>query len=364
MLRLRTPLLAMGAGALAVAGVLSAPAAGAADGAVTVLASGLEGPREIQFSSDSKLVVAESDNGRVTELNVRNGRTKALATGLTALQGVDARGSALYVAQGETGIGIGDPTDPAQGFNLAEVKHGDVTLVSDLLAYEKANNPDGQAQYAPNGNPYESLSNPYYVLADTSKILVADAGANVVYSVDRKNGRTKTWFNPGVVTTGACEGLPNNPGTVGCDPVPTGIAKAPDGTYYVSTFQSEVPEAGRVYHVRADGSVIDFLDGFSSPTGVAVGDDGSVYVSEMLHGFPGGSEPPPPGADPSDIGRIIKVAPDAERTRTYAQVTMPSGLAFHDGALYASAWSVAVFIGMPSAGQVVRVGDAAFEPAA
>ncbi|NHC15113.1 hypothetical protein [Motilibacter deserti] len=44
-------------------------------------------------------------------------------------------------------------------------------------------------------------------------------------------------------------------------------------------------------------------------------------------------------------------------------MTMPSGLAFHGGALHASAWAVAGFLGMPDAGQVVRVADSAFVPA-
>jgi glucose/arabinose dehydrogenase len=350
----------LGLVALAVTGFPTSPAA-QADSSVTVIASGLEGPREVQFTSGSQLVVAESDVGRVTEVNAKNGRRKTLASDLVALQGVDAHGSSLYVAQGETGIGIGDPDAGTQGFNLAKVKHGDVRVVADLLDFEITHNPDGQAQFDPGGTPYESLSNPYYVLKERSRVLVADAGANVVYAVDTRSGEVSVWFNPGVVNTGPCVGLPNNPGTIGCDAVPTGIAQAPDGTYYVSTYQSNVPGAGRVYHVRANGSLIGFIGGFSSPAGVAVGDDGAVYVSEMLYGFSGGNAPPPPGADPSQIGRIIKVAPGSAHTRTYAQVTMPSGLAFHHGSLYASAWSVAGFVGIPHAGQVVKVSARAFK---
>jgi hypothetical protein len=39
---------------------------------------------------------------------------------------------------------------------------------------------------------------------------------------------------------------------------------------------------------------------------------------------------------------------------------MPTGLTWHDGALYASAWSVAGFLGRQHAGQVVRVPAGAF----
>jgi hypothetical protein len=39
---------------------------------------------------------------------------------------------------------------------------------------------------------------------------------------------------------------------------------------------------------------------------------------------------------------------------------MPTGLTWHDGKLYASAWSVASFVGMQHAGQVVHVHGSAF----
>ncbi len=105
------------------------------------------------------------------------------------------------------------------------------------------------------------------------------------------------------------------------------------------------------------GKVLDVIGGFTAPTGVAVGPHGAVYVSELLHNAPQGD--PPPGFDPSTVGRIVRVAPDG--TRTYAAVTMPIGLVWHDGALYSTAWSVAgLFLGIPDAGQVVKVRQSAF----
>ena len=105
------------------------------------------------------------------------------------------------------------------------------------------------------------------------------------------------------------------------------------------------------------GKVFDVIGGFTAPTGVAVGPHGAVYVSELLHNAPQGD--PPPGFDPSTVGRIVRVAPDG--TRTHAAVTMPIGLVWHDGALYSTAWSVAgLFLGIPDAGQVVKVRQSAF----
>ena len=97
------------------------------------------------------------------------------------------------------------------------------------------------------------------------------------------------------------------------------------------------------------------------PTGVAVDNRGNVYVSEVLEGAPEGDGPPPPDFNPSDVGQIVKVSRHGERS--YAQVTMPSGLLFENGKLYASAWSIASFLGIPDAGQVVQVNDSAFVPA-
>ena len=62
--------------------------------------------------------------------------------------------------------------------------------------------------------------------------------------------------------------------------------------------------------------------------------------------------------DPSTVGRIVKIAPNGKRTQ--AQVTMPTGLLSQGGHLYSTAWSVASFLGIPDAGQIVKVKAGAF----
>ncbi len=78
----------------------------------------------------------------------------------------------------------------------------------------------------------------------------------------------------------------------------------------------------------------------------------------MLHGAPETEGPPPPGFDPSRVGPIVRVSPSG--ARSYAAVTMPTGLVWDAGRLYAAAWSVADQLGIPRAGQVVRVRTTAF----
>ena len=61
---------------------------------------------------------------------------------------------------------------------------------------------------------------------------------------------------------------------------------------------------------------------------------------------------------PSSVGRVVKI--DGDGDRQAAAVTLPSGLEWEDGALYASAWSIAGFLGLEGRGEVVQIGDDAF----
>ena len=161
-----------------------------------------------------------------------------------------------------------------------------------------------------------------------------------------------------------------------CDPVPTGIAYGPDGNIYISGLSGLVPGEARVYVVNRDGKLLKTHVGLSNAAGVAVGPDGSVYVSDLLQGSPPEMAPAKvassparaaralakaaqeePEFDPSTVGQIVKIAPNGDRT--YAQVTLPSGLLWTDGKLYASTNALAG----PGAGQVVSVDQSSFLPA-
>ena len=100
------------------------------------------------------------------------------------------------------------------------------------------------------------------------------------------------------------------------------------------------------------------LAGFNSPTGVAVDGRGNVYVAELLYNAPASENPTP--EEVAATGRIVKVAPNGQRT--YAHATLPNGLLISGGKLYASTYSIAFFFGAVGAGQVVQVNDNAFGP--
>ncbi|MEZ0164867.1 ScyD/ScyE family protein [Kineococcus sp. LSe6-4] len=358
--RLRTAALVLATTTTAALAVTAPAHAGAPPGGpVTVVTQGLDDPFGVA-SEGGKFYVAESSSGEISGF-VPGGDPSVRLADFAAPAGVDRRAGTLYVVTGESQ----DPSATG-GSTLWSSRRGEPRRVlADLLAYELANNPDGQTQFGPDGAPLDALSNPFAVLAGRGpdqRVFVADAGANDVLAVD-PSGEVSTFFVPPVVTTGACEGVPNNdPASTGCDPVPTGLAWGPQGHLFVSTLSGEAPGEGRVYELDpCDGTVLGVTSGFTAPTGVAVGDDGTVYVSELLEGAPEGEGPPPADFDPTTVGRIVAVAPDGERSA--AQVTMPLGLRFTGGHLYSTAFSVAgLFLGRPGLGQVVRVDDAAFEP--
>ena len=350
--------------ALAVAGLTlpltlaTTPAVAAAPSSSYPVVRGLDDPYGLQFTSLSTAIVAENTTGEVSRVNIDTGHSHTLISGLPAPAGVAQGGGKLFVALG--GPNEQGPPPPGKyppaSVLVANTDGSGVRVLADLLAYELKHNPDGQRQFV-DGKPVDALSNPFSMAYSTYGLLVADGGGNDILRIDPATGRVSTFFVPPTINTGACKDRPNNPGTVGCDSVPTAISVV-NGSVYVATLGAEAPGAGRVYRLDArTGKVQRVYKDLTSPTGLAVTTDGTLYVGQLLHGAPSG--PPGPGFDPSKVGRILKIAPDG--TRTSAQVTMPIGLQLRGGALYSTAWSVAgAFLGAKHAGQVVKVRPTAF----
>ena len=379
MKRFRRTVVAAAGAALVVVPATSASAGGGGghgghggDDAVTPVATGLDGPRQLSEYRHDRLVVAESDSGEVSSVDPDSGEVETLLSGLAHPQGVDYRRGLLYVATGEapppgeepvTPLPV-PPEDAARSSLLVAEPGGEVVKTIDLLAHEIAENPDGQTQFDPvTEAPLDALSNPFSVLAQRGRVLVADAGANAVLSVDPRSGEVETFFVPPVVDdVPACEGAENNdPETVGCDPVPTGIVEGPHGLLYVSTLGALAPDAGRVYVLTPHGDVVHVIEGLTAPTSIEVDRRGNVYVANVLEGAEGAEGEPGSDLDPTTVGEVTRI--DRDGSRSTAQVTMPTGLLIEHGDLYASAWSVATSIGMPTGlGEVVRVGEDTFTP--
>ena len=219
---------------------------------------------------------------------------------------------------------------------------GEIVETYDLLAYELENNPDGRSSSPRTARPSTRCPTRSRCRCRTHRILVADAGANALLAIDRESGEISTLFVPPLVTpeeVPECAEAQANPDVEGCDPVPTGIDEE-NGKLYLSTLGAEAPGAARVYVLEQDGDEIRRIEGLTSITGLAVDDNDDVYVSELFFGAPEGE--PGPGFDPTPVGRVVQI----EGTATEGRGRHPaSGLEFEDGELYASAWSVAIFLG-------------------
>lgn len=365
------------AGGLVVAGAFAtgAPASALKNGhghgpAVRVVAQGLEGPFGIARYG-SGFLVAESGRGQVTAVD-HKGRTRAVVKKAPGVAGVTSDRHHVYSVTGE---GENEPglfphsavlktsvvkhRHHYKGHKGHKGPHYKTRVLADLLEHELRHNPDGQVQFV-DGQPVDALSNPFAMTNSKRGLLVADGGANDVLLVNPRTGKVRTFFAPPTVKDVPFCLTPEaqaNPGTVGCDPVPTGVAVV-GRSVYVSTLGAEVPGAGRIYKLDLwTGKVKRVWKGLTAPTGIAVAKDGTIYYSQVLEGAP--EEEPGPDFDPSEVGQITKIGRHGKVST--AQVTMPTGLLLDRGKLYSSAWSIAGFLGIPDAGQIVQVSDHAFK---
>lgn len=343
---------------------------------VKVLTQGLDGPFGLMATANRGFVVAESDTGQVTRVS-RTGAQDVIfrhAGGVAAAtanrrnvfavmggpnettEAADAKRPALK----RSAVPADVATYPPSTLLRSNRYGGQVDVIANLLSYELKHNPDGQKQFVNGQKVNDSLSNPFAMNQSHFGLLVADGGGNDVLKVNPRSGHVSTFFVPPTVRIPACleDGVQQNPGTVGCDAVPTGVDVVRNSVY-VSTLGSEVPGAGRVYKLDGrTGRVQHVWKNLDAPTGVAASRSGNVFISQVLEGAPEG--PPADDFDPSTVGQITKIS---HGKRSVAQVTMPTGLDFRHGHLYASTWSVAgLFLGIPHAGQIVRVRQSAFAP--
>ena len=339
---------------LLLAGLAFAPAALLADvGDGRTIASGLSNPRGIAFAPNGALYVAENGRGgpgpcilspvqppppappafrcfgrtgAVTKILPGGGFKRivsdlpsmALANGTS--EGGPAKlsfhGMAAYVTMGMGG----DPTAVRAGLGglgnlfgtlLRVTPSGQYQVVADVSAHESASNPAG--------GPVDS--NPYGVLAQPGRRVVADAGANALIEA-LANGSTRTLAVPPALAGGR-------------EAVTTSVTEGPDGALYVGLltgfpfFQG----SASVLRIESDGSGIGtYAAGFTAIVDVAFDAGGALYVLETASGQVPPFPPPNPGLG---AGRLKRQCPGGAPTVLLNGLTFPGGVAIGpDSAAY------------------------------
>lgn len=243
-------------------------------------------------------------------------------------------GDQLYVVVAGGGESHGNPDMPNGVYAVND--DGTVTLVADLGAWVRdnpvANVPP--ADFDPEGNPFTMIAAP-----DGSALWVVGSNSEQVLSV---------------MPDGAVERIADFSAT---DAVPTAIAAAPDGGFYVG-FLSGAPfpnGAAKVVLVAPDGTMTDVWTNLTTVTGLVVGPDGSLYAAQMSTG----NTPEPPFFVPGSGTIVRQTGPDtAEDVATGLMFPISLDLG-PDGALYTSVPAVG---GQPGSGMVIRVDPTAGMP--
>jgi DNA-binding beta-propeller fold protein YncE len=244
---------------------------------------GLTNPRSLALLPDGAVVVAEAgtgaNDGRV--LRVEAGRVATLAERLPSWPYTPSE----IVGPGGV-VPVGDELRWVQGLGPDDRYSGLVALrggrVELLASFRLA------AHGAPDGDT--RISNPFDMIVEPDGMAyVSDASANVVWSVDAER-RVRV-----LLSWTAIE-----------NPVPTGLARGPDGAYYVALFSQEphVEGSGRVVRFDRDGNKTTAVEGLTAPIALEVAPDGGLLVLEFAHGFAAGQ---PVGFAPCS-GRLLRIA--------------------------------------------------------
>jgi hypothetical protein len=338
---------------------------------VTVVMDRLDNPRGLAFAPNGALFVAEAGHGAApcpgTGLTCYGhtgavsrywkGRSDRVATGLPSIAfpaGAQARGphDIAMKGLGNARVTIGLEADPATRETLGRPGLGWLVDIpaSTLMAPSHNLRPDHWsfdvdiAAFEASNNPQPRIveSDPYAVLPAQSGFVVLDAGANALLDVDVH----------GEITLLAT--FPSRPDRT-TDSVPTTVAMAPDGAYYVGEFTgfgAPLPPAGdaKIYRVVPGEAPTVLCTGFNRIIDMAIDDDGSLYVLQYFSGVSSGA-----GVlfhvVPSPLDAADRSCPERQRLIPQVVLDQPTAIALgRDGALYISNRG-----GRPAIGEVLRI---------
>lgn len=267
-------------GMMAVVDVVAPAGSAAADGGITMVASGLHSPRGMTWDDTGVLFVAQAGTGDTATstgpaaslVRIEGGCPVEVAGGLPSSfdpfrdvlgpSDVVILEGRIYVLQCATGL-LQD-MDPATPNGIYVVEDdGTFTLVADLTAWIVAN------PTALTPGDYNDLGEPYRMVASDDGFWVLEANRGELLSVTLEGEVTR------IADLSAAH------------PVWTALVAAPDGGVYAGTLTPAPHTEGtaRVVHITADGQVSDVWTVLTTVTGLAIGPDGSLYALEMATGI-------------------------------------------------------------------------------
>lgn len=342
-----------------VVATMTAPTS-AAESGPTVVASGLNSPRQLTFSPSGTLYVAEAGgpksgtnchdhpelgtmcldfSGSVAQVGA-DGTVTRVVTDLPALSNeTETIGAGDLVFTGNhrfaVTVGLGAPPAFRDSFGpggalLGHVLEGDLRTgsledLADLGAYETSANPDGT----------DLDTNPVGIARWGGSYVVADAGGN---SVVRTDGSTVGVLPP-VPAFGPAAPFPGFP----ADAVPTDVVRGPDGAWYVSQLVGFPFEKGSssIWRIVPGSAPAKWATGLTNVTSLAFSDDGDLYAVELAEN----------GLLSGPFGRLVHVAPGASSHDTVAgDLFAPYGVAIRGSDAWVTTGSL-----VPGGGQVVKV---------
>jgi hypothetical protein len=349
--------------------IAAGPAAAAAP-KVTTVVSGLDNPRDLAFSPNGRLYVAEAGHGgpecvnggeegticlgftsAISRVRIASHRSTRIVSGLasgadrsgafaTGVDGISfARNGRLYgIMTSSRDVippGLTPPTAAKLQQQLGQLislkPGGAVRYVADV-GHENHTWSAAHAGLVPGQFPD---ANPYGVLALPRARWVVDAGANTINRIGSNGRVTIMGFIP-------------NPAA--SDSVPTCIDKGPDGALYIGelTGGGNGPGSASIWRFTPrNQKLTKWATGLTAVTGCGFAPNGRFYATEFSTA---GLDNAAPGT-----GAVVRVRHGKPRT-VVSKLNFPGGFAARKGSLYVSNWSVSPATGaqMPS-GEVLRI---------
>jgi hypothetical protein len=312
------------------------PASAALPDGVTIVANGLDNPRNFTWDEDGTLYLAIAGVGGPTMGDI-GGSPSGLTGGPTASVVTDGCATVvagdlpsgvwegvgwvwgtadvsfldgqLYSLESGGGSDFGNFDTPSGVYRIEG--DGSETLVADFSAWSRENPPEF---VAPDYNQDGSLVD---MFADGERLWAVDAvGARIVtVTPDGEITLFKDWSVD--------------------HPVPTGIVPDGEGGVYAGTLTA-IPYpngSARVAQIHADGTVEDVWTGLTAVTHLVMGPDGALYASEMATNT---IEEEP--FLPPDTGRIVRQSGPDSLEEVVTGLPYPVSFEFDaEGALYITA---------------------------